>query len=51
MNKVISCEKYGGGWRVEVETPSGARCVGVWYGSRAHALEQASHSTAEPEPA
>lgn len=51
MNKVISCEKYGGSWRVEVITPSGARCVGVWYGSRAHALEQASHSTAEPEPA
>lgn len=51
MSKIISCEKYGGSWRVEVITPSGARMVLLCEGSRAQALEQASHSTAEPEPA
>lgn len=51
MNKIISCTPYAGGWRVEVETPSGARSVGVYYGSKPHALEQASWNTAEPEPA
>ena len=51
MSKIISCERCGGGWRIETITPSGARCVGIWYGSRAQVLEQASHNTAEPEPA
>ena len=51
MNKVISCEKYGGSWRVEVITPSGARMVLLCEGSRAQAMEKACWSRVEVEPA
>ena len=51
MSEIISCEKYGGGWRVEVITPSGARSVLLCEGSRAQAMEKACWSRVEVEPA
>lgn len=51
MNRVIACERIGGSWRVEVEPPGGGRVVMTLEGSRAQALEQASWSRAEVEPA
>lgn len=51
MNKIISCERDGSGWRIEVRKPGGAPMVLTLYGSKAQALEWARWNMDEPEPA